>query len=211
VRTHRSTVLLGALAAAGLVMTQQACSTAYADTAEPVDFQSSSAPAPAGSAQPGVADDGDIFTGARKVVIKPNPSFEEILAVDPSGRLNATDGSSEFSLFVLTPHNGKFLIKTAKAGAGGERACMGLKKNGSRPLTVVATACDASRAGQLFSITEQKEKDPQGKPTYAISSQSAFLQIFPNSGLIAEELGDAPLATTFSFVDNGPSGGPIED
>ena len=68
--------------------------------------------------------------------------------------------------------------------------------------TVVAAPCDTSRAGQLFTLSRQKDKD--GDPTYAISSQNAFLQVFERSGLIAEELGDAPLKTTFALVDNGP-------
>ncbi|GAA1583428.1 hypothetical protein [Actinoplanes couchii] len=143
-----------------------------------------------------------ILQGKRQVVIKPIPSFESIVAIDSKGRLNLTDGEAKFGLFVLSPVGKKFQIKTAKAGDGKKAACIGIKNNGSKSLTAVATKCDKTRAGQLFTITKQKAKD-NGRPTYAISNNSAFLQYFPKSGLIAEELGDAPLVTTFSFVDNG--------
>jgi hypothetical protein len=130
--------------------------------------------------------------------------------VDDRGRLSLTDGEAEHGLFVLTPSGDKYLIKTAKAGAGGEPSCLGVKNNGSASLTVEAAACDAGRAGQLFTITRQQARTEDGSPTYAISNRSAFLQVFP-SGLIAEELGDAPLKTTFAFVDNGPATLPALD
>jgi hypothetical protein len=208
VRTQRSTVLLGVLAA-GVLLTQQACTPVGDSGAEPVSFTppaGSSPAAPAASAVPAAtkaagskAPASPILAGRRQIVIKPVPSFESIVAVDAKGRLGLTDGAAEHGLFVLTPVGDKFQIKTAKVGAGGEPSCMGIKKNGTGSLTVVAAACDTSRSGQLFTITRQTKK-----PTYAISHESAFLQEFP-SGLIAEELGDAPLKTTYEFVDNGPS------
>jgi hypothetical protein len=229
VRTHRSTVLLGVVAAAGLVMAQQACSigrksgepvafntpSASPSAAAPSPAQSSAAPASSSSASSGGGASagggaGAILAGKRQIVIAPIPSFESIVAVDAEGRLNVTNGEAEHGLFVLTPVNGKYQIKTAKAGAGGEPSCMGVKSNGSASLTVVAAACDAGRAGQLFTITEQKAKDAKGRPTYAISNQGAFLQVFPK-GLIAEELGDSELETTYAFVDNGPSTLPALD
>lgn len=220
-KARRSTVLFGVLAA-GLVLTQQACSSAGQPVAGPA---SSSAPtqtpasAPSGSPsassssgeKPTKAGSDSILAGKRQVVIKPNPSYESIVVVDAKGRLSTTDGEAEHGLFVLTPVGGKFQIKTAKADAGGELSCMGVKSNGSSPLTVVAAACDASRGGQLFTITEQKKKDSEGRPTYAIANDDAFLQIFSKYGLIAQELGDSPLETTYSFVDNGPAKLPALD
>ena len=68
----------------------------------------------------------------------------------------------------------------------------------------MAATCDTKRAGQLFDITKLTATD-NGRPTYAISNAGAFLQYFPRTGLIAEELGDATLETSYSFVDNGPA------
>jgi hypothetical protein len=211
VRTYRSTAFVAVLAA-GLVLTQQACTPLERKPADAVAFKPPTSAPPSASA-PATAPDatGDpILAGKRQIVIKPNPSFEEIVAVDEKGRLGLTDGEAPKGLFVLTPVGDKFQIKTATVEAGGEPSCMGIKSDGSRSLTVAAAPCDTGRAGQLFTITKQKATDSEGLPTYAISNDSAFLQVFP-SGLIAEELGDAPLKTTYSFVDNGPSTLPALD
>jgi hypothetical protein len=192
VRTQRATVLIGVLAT-GLVLTQQACTPLDREIDRPVAF---TAPVPSTSA--GKPAEDPILAGERQVVIKPIPSSESIVAVDDRGRLTLTDGEVGHSLFVLTPSGGKYLIRTTAA------ACLGIRTNPGGPLTVEAAPCDAGRPGQLFTINPQKTKD-QGRPTYAISNQDAFLQVFPRSGLVAEELGDAPLKTTFAFVDNGPS------
>jgi hypothetical protein len=173
-------LLISALAA-GIALTSLAVtSTASAATADP------------------------ILAGKRQVVIKPIPSFESIVAIDGKGRLNLTDGEAEFGLFVLSPVGNKFQIKTAKPGDGKKAACIGVRSNGSNPLTAVAATCDTKRAGQLFTIAKLKAKD-NGRPTYAISNAGAFLQYFPRTGLILEELGDAELTTSYSFVDNGPA------
>jgi hypothetical protein len=180
-------LLLSALAAAGIVLAPLAVT----------------APASAATADP-------ILAGKRQVVIKPIPSFESIVAIDGKGRLNLTDGEAYYGLFVLSPVGEKFQIKTAKPGDGKKAACIGIRNNGSNPLTAVAATCDARRAGQLFTLVKQAETD-NGRPTYGIHSNSAFLQHFPRTGLIAEELGDAPLKTTFAFVDNGPATLPALD
>jgi hypothetical protein len=219
VRTSRATVLFGLLAA-GLVLTQQACTPSDRRSNAPVAFtapteaskqgtgtKSSSGTKPSSGTTSSTAGKktkvDPILAGKRQIVIAPIPGFESVVVVDDRGRLSLTDGEAEHGMFVLTPVGDKYQIKTAKAGAGGEPSCMGIKNNGSAPLTVVAAACDTSRAGQLFTIARQKAK-ANGDPTYAISNQGAFLQEFP-SGLIAEELGDAPLKTTYVFVDNGPA------
>jgi hypothetical protein len=216
VRNRRNAVLVGVLAA-GVLLTQQACTPIDRNSGGPVAFTTPPAesPEPQGTTSTGTKPGGGkksttgkvkdpILAGKRQIVIKPIPSFESIVVVDPSGRLSLTDGEAEHGLFVLAPTGDKYLIKTAKAGTGGEPSCLGVKNNGSNPLTVVAAACDAGRAGQQFTITRQQGKD-NGDPTYAISNQGAFLQVFPKTGLIAEELGDSPLKTTYAFVDNGPS------
>ncbi len=165
-----------------------------------------SAPSPRASstspARPATGSSGDVLSGGRQVVIRPLPSSGSVVAVDGDGRLITTDGDGS-ALFVLTPTGGQHLIRTATAGAGGEASCMKLTANGSNPLTVRAAACDAGDSGQLFSIRKQGAKDAAGRSTYTISSGGAYLQVSAQNGLIAEELGDGPVRTTFSFVDNG--------
>jgi hypothetical protein len=145
-----------------------------------------------------------VLAGTRQVAIVPVPSFESALALDAKGRLGLTDGESDRSLFVFTPSGQRFLIKTAKADAdSGEPSCLSIQVNGSNPLTVVAAPCDAGSADQQFEVSAR------GK-SYSISSQSAFLQVVRGE-VIAEELGDAPLRTTFKLVDNGKATLPALD
>jgi hypothetical protein len=191
-KTARNALVVGALAGGLALLTQQV---------------------PASAASVGSSTAGNpILEGKRQVVIAPEPGFESILAVDAKGRLNLTDAPDpEYGLFVLSPVSaGKWQIKTAKADPSGEPACMGIKNNGSASLTVVAAACDTSRPGQLFEIVEHGTTG-DGDPAYAISSQSAYLQVANDSTLIAEELGDAPLRTTWGFADNGPANLPALD
>nr|WP_221379894.1 hypothetical protein [Actinoplanes polyasparticus] len=221
-RTHA----LNAFLAAGVILALYGCdSGSPIDAAAPVSPEASGAPeAPASAttapttrpapepttttsratstpAAGSGGDDGPILSGRRQVVIRPAGGPEGVLAVDGRGRLNLTDGPSEFTLFVFVPvRDGLHQIRTARAGAGGEPSCMGVKSNGPSPLTVVAAACDTRRAGQLFRVRKAPEAQADG---YGISNQSAYLQISPERGLIAEELGDAPLRTVYTFVDNG--------
>jgi hypothetical protein len=161
-------------------------------------------PRPATSAGKGSAD--PILRGERQVVIAV-PSSESILAVEPAGRLTLTDGETGKGLFVLAPvGQGRHQLKTAKADASGEPSCMAVTSNGTTsPLTVVSTACDVSDSAQLFTIERREANDAKGRPTYAISGTGGVYLQQGRSGLIAEELGDAALNTTFTFVDNGPS------
>jgi hypothetical protein len=127
-----------------------------------------------------------VLAGERQVAVQHGGRF---LAVDGKGRLGL---GARRGLFVFSPvGQGQHLIRT-----GG--ACLGVKSNGSSPLTVVATVCDAGRPGQRFRVEREKSG-------YAISSQGAYLQYFPSAGLIAQEIGDDPLQTTYTFVDRGPS------
>ncbi|GGN87365.1 hypothetical protein GCM10010112_69930 [Actinoplanes lobatus] len=213
---------------ATLALTQQACSSSSEPAGQPATqaaAPASATPVPASApaaadAEPSATAAGDstgataggdpILAGRRQVVIKPIETTESIVVLE-KGKLTTTDGEAEHSLFVFTPHNGKYLIKTAKADAGGEPSCLGIKSNGSNPLTVVAAACDTSRAGQLFTVEPVGRKDGEGRPIYSISNGDAFLQLSGRYGVIAQELGDAPLSTTYALVDNGPSTLPALD
>ena len=215
---------------AALLLTQQACSSTTPDAAAPAPTTTQapapdeaparpaapdepaepdtgdSTPSPRASSttatRPATGSSGDVLSGTRQVVIRPLPSSGSVVAVDGTGRLTTTDGDGS-ALFVLTPTGGQHLIRTATAGAGGEASCMKLTANGSNPLTIRASACDAGDSGQLFSIRKQRAKDAAGRSTYTISSGGAYLQVSAGNGLIAEELGDGPVRTTFTSVDNG--------
>jgi hypothetical protein len=152
---------------------------------------------------PASAAGGGVLSGTREVTITRVQAFESGVSLD-GGWLTEVDDDSGRQLFVPTPlGRHKYLIKSYGKNDGhpanDEPACWQVYHEGSQPLTVQGAVCDATNPAQQFTITAQ------GKRVFAISNRSAYLQYFPNRGLILEELGDAPLLSTFRFTDNGPA------
>ncbi|BFU42844.1 hypothetical protein [Krasilnikovia sp. MM14-A1004] len=132
---------------------------------------------------------------------------ESVVAVTPSGRVGITADYGDRALFVpvpTAPGSSEHLIKTGKLTAGGEPYCVRVRNNGSNPLTVVTAACDASDPAQRFVFAEHG-RDNQQRMTYAVRNGDAYLRWNPTgtSGLIAEEIGDGTLDTTFVLIDRG--------
>jgi hypothetical protein len=194
VRTHRATVLFGVLAA-GLVLTQQACTSFDRQSDAPVAFtaptttstqatgtKTSSGTKTTGGTKTSTAGKktavNPILAGKRQIVIKPVQSSESIVVVDARGRLSLTDGEAEYGMFVLTPVGDEYLIKTAKAGAGGEPSCLGVKNNGSASLTVVATGALSFSASSCNSCSAPARTTP---PPQMKSGAFAFLRSFAAS------------------------------
>jgi hypothetical protein len=144
---------------------------------------------------------GSVLSGKRQVTIVRAQASESALSL--TDRLVEVDDDSGRQLFVPTPlGNDRYLIKAyAKPNnhpAADAPSCWQVHNaRTSAPLTVKAAPCDTKNPDQWFTITARD------KQTYAISNASAFLQHSPTSGLILEELGYAPLRSTFRFVDNG--------
>ncbi|HEU4426722.1 MAG TPA: hypothetical protein VFR67_29665 [Pilimelia sp.] len=160
-------------------------------------------PAAGGASSP-VGTTDPILSGKREVTIVRVQAFESGLSL-LNGRLVEVDDDSGRQLFVPTPLGGdRHLIKAYDRPnnhpAADEPSCWQVHNpDTTESLTIQAAACDADNRDQWFTITAKGER------TYAISNASAFLQHSPASGLILEELGDAPLRSTFRFVDNGPA------
>lgn len=146
-----------------------------------------------------------VLSGERQVTIVRAQAFESGLSMSDDGKLVEADDDSGRQLFVPTPlGEGRYLVKAYTRAndhpAADEPSCWQVHNpQTSEPLTVEAAPCDADNPDQWFTITRS------GKRTYAISNASAYLQHSPSRGLILEELGDAPLRSTFRFVDNGPA------
>ncbi|WP_326559798.1 hypothetical protein [Micromonospora sp. NBC_01796] len=162
----------------------------------PSSAPSSAAPPPANTSDP-------LLSGKREMTIVRVQATEGGLSLD--GRLAEVDDDSGRQRFVATPLGGdKYLVKSYTRAnnhpAADEPTCWQVyNPRSSEPLTVEGAACDPNNKAQGFTITAQ------GKGAYAISHESAFLQLSPSRGLILEELGDAPLLSTFRFVDVGPA------
>jgi hypothetical protein len=164
--------------------------------------RSESATAGGASSRAGTTD--PVLSGKREVTIVRVQAFESGLSL-LNNRLVEVDDDSGRQLFVPTPLGGdRYLVKAyARPNnhpAADEPACWQVHNpNTTESLTVQGAVCDAANPDQWFTITAKGER------MYAISNKSAFLQHSPVKGLILEELGDAPLRSTFRFVDNGPA------
>ena len=145
-----------------------------------------------------------VLSGKREVTIVRVQSFESGVSL-LNGELTEVDDDSGRQLFVPTPLGGhKYLIKSYARPNGhpasDEPTCWQVHNpHSTQSLTVEGAVCNAKNRDQQFTITAH------GKKQYAISNRSAYLQSFPQSGLILEELGDAPLVSMFRFTDTGPA------
>ena len=178
--------------------------------AQPHPFPSPGPPLASSSSSPKT---GGVLSGNRQVfffVLNQGQEMPEaVLAVNSGDRVEVTSDYGDRALFVPTPApagHGDYLIKTGKLRADGAALCLSIRTNGTNPLTVVTAACNPADDAQLFTF-HQHGKDNQNRMTYAIENRGAYLQWFPtgDSGLIAEETGDAALDTTFVLIDRGPS------
>ncbi|MGK5440427.1 RICIN domain-containing protein [Micromonospora sp. URMC 105] len=146
-----------------------------------------------------------LLAGRRSFAVVPASAPESALGLADDGRLAVVgDGDRGRRTFVLVPQSdGTYLVRAAEPGAEGTGACWQVEARGSDPLTVVAAACEPGEPDQRFSLVRQEQEG--GHDTYAISSRDAYLQLSATRGPILEELGDAPLSTTFRLQDAGPA------
>ncbi|TDB78325.1 hypothetical protein [Micromonospora sp. KC723] len=145
-----------------------------------------------------------VLSGKRRVTIVRVGAFESGLALLDGGRLAEVDDDRGRQVFVPTPlRSGEFLIKAYYGGGTGQPVCWQVRNPGnSRPLFVRGAACRADDPAQRFVIAPA----PAGGPReYLISNRWAYLRDSARSGLILEELGDAPPVSSFRFNDTGPA------
>lgn len=146
-----------------------------------------------------------ILRGERQVFVVPVRN-EGTLAVSRAGRIELSDHFDDSALFVLTPTAGKHQIRTGKIRGGGEALCLSVRRNGTSPLTLATTGCDAGASSQLFTVTAA------GSDTYSIAAAGgAYVRVSNQSGVIVEEVGDGPAPTAFHLVDQGKATLPALD
>ncbi|MFY1577185.1 hypothetical protein ACN26Z_20030 [Verrucosispora sp. WMMD703] len=165
-------------------------------------------PAPTASvpASPAPTATPAVLSGTRQVTITRVDGFEAGLSLTDDGRLAEVDDDSGRQLFVPTPLSGQnFLIRSYRGTGGGpgagEPVCWQVRNpGGSQPLVVEGAACRQDEPRQHFTISAADADEG-----FLISNNSAYLRTSRESGLILEELGDAPPASSFRFNDNGPA------
>ncbi|MEU1888825.1 hypothetical protein [Micromonospora sp. WMMD987] len=142
------------------------------------------------------------LSGNRQYTIVRVGAFESGLSLTDSGRLAEVDDDQGRQLFVPTPVAGrKYLIKAYSRASVGPLCWRVHNPGDTRPLEVRAATCQADDPRQQFEIFAATSTTP----SYLISNAGAFLRDSARSGLILEELGDAPPTSSFRFNDNGPA------
>ncbi len=173
----------------------------------------SSAPpsSPSRSASPTATARGAL-SGNRQVFILPENN-EATVAVDTSMNAGLSEDFGDRALFVFTPTDGRYLIKTAKLRVNNdptnETYCLAVK-NGN----VKATSCDASDDNQLFHVIKSGS-DTSGSPTYVIRTKDyVFLRVAtPTANLTATKIeeGTADAGVDFLLPDKGKASLPALD
>ncbi|MET8042408.1 hypothetical protein ABZU25_16285 [Micromonospora sp. NPDC005215] len=184
----------GALVACGGDADKAPTTTAGTPTPPAATLSSSSAPA--------VATD-SLLSGKREITMARVQGSGD--ALELSGRLEEGGDTGGRVLFVPTPIGGdRYVIKAFGTKddhpANDEPSCWQVNGLDIEPeLTIEAAVCDVDNPIQRFTIVAK------GAGTYAIGSETRFLQHAAGNGLILKELGNAPLGSTFRFVDRGPA------
>ncbi|MEU1590847.1 hypothetical protein [Micromonospora sp. NPDC005710] len=162
-----------------------------------------SAPTAAAPASSAAAATDPLLSGKREVTITRVRGNGE--ALELSGRLEEGGDTGGRTLFVPTPIGGdRYVIKAFGVKddhpANDDPSCWQVNGLDIEPeLTIGGVVCDQDDPIQRFTIIAK------GNGTYAIGSETRFLQHLPGNGLILKELGNAKLNTTFRFTDKGPA------
>ncbi|MEU5672549.1 hypothetical protein ACGF3C_30940 [Micromonospora sp. NPDC047762] len=144
-----------------------------------------------------------LLSGKREITITRVRGSGEPLEI--SGRLEEGGDTGGRILFVPTPIGGdRYVIRAfgTRDGhpANDDPSCWQVNGLDIEPeLTIGVAVCDQDDPIQRFTIIAK------GDGTYAIGSETRFLQHLPGNGLILKELGNAKLNTTFRFADKGPA------
>ncbi|MFV2101020.1 hypothetical protein [Micromonospora sp. LOL_024] len=177
---------------------------ASAPAAEVPAASAPAAEAPAGAPAATPSATPLVLSGTRRVTIVRVGAFEAGLSLLDRGRLAEVDDDQGRQVFVPTPLGGaEFLIKSYLGGGTGKPVCWQVHNpNNSRPLFVRGAPCRAKDAAQRFVIAAATGGGPR---EFVISNRWAYLRDSARSGLILEELGDVPPASSFRFNDTGPA------
>ncbi|WP_431936580.1 serine/threonine protein kinase [Micromonospora sp. RP3T] len=124
------------------------------------------------------------------------------LSLPFDGELTVGDGTGKDALFVLEPVGVDYMIKSVNPDIA-HRPCLGVKLDPERYASLVGAACEPTGA-TVFSIS-QEGKDEKGRTSYSIISEKYGVVQWEDTEkeIYVQEMGDAPIDTTFSLVDRG--------
>ena len=105
----------------------------------------------------------------------------------------------------LDPVGVDYQIRSLRDPAGEPELCLGVKIIPDVTAQLVPADCGASKA-TLFSLERTGGKDGRDRPTYRIYNEAyGYVQWDVDQKILyVQEVGDAAVLSTFSFVDRGP-------
>ncbi|QLQ36403.1 serine/threonine protein kinase [Micromonospora robiginosa] len=142
-----------------------------------------------------------ILAGQRRVLLHV-VEIDRDLSLPFDGELTVGDGTGRDALFVLEPVGVDFMIKSVNPDIA-HRPCLGVKLDSEGYAFLVGADCQPTGA-TVFEISREG-KDDKGRTSYAIVSDKYGVVQWDESQkkIYVQELGDAPIDTTFSLVDRG--------
>lgn len=212
-RRMTRTVLAGA-ALGGLLLSQQAC-TAAGDGGAPATTGSGPAATPgttgttpaaaeggSGGEQTSAASQKEILAGERQVLIHLAEEDKDLSATF-EGPITTGPGTDDGAKFRLVPSGKAYLIETLRPVEFEGRFCVVVKTGGER--ASLSTADCKAGDTTLFLITPTGDKDEKGRATYHLKNDKhGFVQWSDNDqSLYVQQVGDAAVQGSFSFVDRG--------
>ncbi|MFI6130573.1 serine/threonine protein kinase [Micromonospora sp. NPDC051141] len=124
------------------------------------------------------------------------------LSLPFDGELTVGDGTGKDALFVLEPVGVDYMIKSVNPDIA-HRPCLGVKLDPEGYASLVGAECEPTGA-TVFSISREG-KDDTGRTSYSIISEKYGVVQWEDTEkeIYVQEMGDAPIDTTFSLVDRG--------
>ncbi|GAB7036732.1 MULTISPECIES: hypothetical protein [Catenuloplanes] len=187
-----------------------ACGTATEPVA-PVPPPSAAEPTPSGTgASPSApAESGQgagldaIKAGDRKILLHLAEPDRDLSATY-EGPVTTGDGTDDGALFRLLPVvDGQYLIEALRPREEGGRWCV-VVDDRATPRTLGTAECAEDQRSR-FALTETGASDDKGRPTHHLVNDvyGAVQYSGERQSLYVEEVGDAPIAGSFSLVDRG--------
>jgi hypothetical protein len=142
----------------------------------------------------------EIRAGDRRILIHLADADRDLSATY-EGPITVGDGTDDGALFRLLPvGGGQYLIEALRPREEGGRWCV-IVDDRETPRTLGTEEC-AERAASRFAVVPTGRVDDRNRPTHHLLND-VFGAVQYRSALYVEEVGDAPIAGSFSFVDRG--------
>ncbi|MDP9793785.1 hypothetical protein J2S43_002297 [Catenuloplanes nepalensis] len=195
---------------AALMLLTAGCGTASEPTvpvppaggAEPAPSGGTASPSESAEAGQGAGLDA-IKAGDRKILIHLAEADRDLSATY-EGPVTTGDGTDDGALFRLLPVvDGQYMIEALRPREEGGRWCV-VVDDRANPRTLATAEC-AEEQRSRFALTETGGSDDKGRPTHHLTNDAygAVQYSGERQALYVEEVGDAPIAGTFSLVDRG--------